>query len=210
MIAEFLGAGGVGKSTVEPLVSARLGIAYYPGKKRHGFEGEPLPSWKVWWGRVASIGSRPGLLLASLRAHKGPAAERVRFAVDLARRDRFARRAARLGSGVVASGPLHGLAMATAATGSDFSHLTGQIATADVYVMLSAQSDVIEERLRKRWSDSGLELPADARWVSRYEQAASALVAASGKPVIEVDATPAPDQVADQVARGLKPLVESR
>lgn len=208
MIAEFLGAGGVGKSTVEPLVSDRLGIAYYPGKKRHGFRGEPLPTWKVWRGRVASIGSRPGLLLASISAHNGRVGERLRFAIDLARRDRTARRAARLGNGVVASGPLHGLVMAAAATGSDLSELTTVVARADVYVMLSAESEVIRERLSRRLSDSGVDIDIDPAWADAYEQAASSLLDAADRPVIRIDASHDPDRVADAVAQGLEQLLE--
>lgn len=210
MIAEFLGAGGVGKSTVEPLVSDRLRIAYYPGKKRHGFYGEPLPAWAVWWGRVASVGSRPGLVLASIRAHYGPIGERIRFANDLARRDRTARRAARLGSGVVASGPLHGLVMAAAGTGSDLSKLTQVVTLADVYVMLSTEPEVIQERLSTRLTASGFDDDLNPAWIAEYEQAALSLLDAANKPVVRIDASAEPDQVAKAVAERLQSLLERR
>ena len=59
MIVELLGPGGVGKTTLEPLVAAGLGIAHYPAVKRHGFEGEPLTPTQVWVGRLGSAVRSP-------------------------------------------------------------------------------------------------------------------------------------------------------
>ena len=88
MIIELLGPGGVGKTTVEPMVADRLGIAYYPGKKRHDLVGRPQSSVEVWTTRLWSVLSRPSLAIAALRVHQGSASDRWRFAFDICRRER--------------------------------------------------------------------------------------------------------------------------
>lgn len=207
MIVEFVGPGGVGKTTVEPLVADRLGITYYPGRKRHGFDGEPLSTWRVWTGRIAAVAHSPRLSLATMARGDGSPADRVRLAADLARRNRAARRAALLGSGVLASGPVHALSMMGSATGNGPARLARLVHRADVYVVMRAQPEVITRRLAGRLTVSEAELVDHGDWVRRYERAADRVLSEISRPAVSVDAGPAPEEVADEVASLLAPYL---
>ncbi len=202
MIVELLGPGGVGKTTLEPLVAAGLGIAHYPAVKRHGFEGEPLTPTQVWVGRLGSAVRSPRLLFASLRGHRGTTRERLRFALDMCRRERIARRAAGLGSGVVASGSVHALCAASANTDSDLTPLARLITLADVYVRLSGRPTDTTERLASRQGISPEELHAHAELQKSYQQYADSILEDLGRQVVDVTVEGSPEQVAhDIVAR---------
>jgi hypothetical protein len=200
MIVELLGPGGVGKTTLEPLVAARLGIIHYPALKRHGFEGEPLTPAQVWATRAGSALRSPRLLFSSLRAHRGTAKERLRFALDMCRRERIARRAADLGSGVVASGSIHALCAASANTDTDLTTLAGLITLADVYVRLSASPADTTGRLAARQGISPDELHAHAELQQSYQQYADSILQGLERPVVEVTVEGSPEHVADVIA----------
>ena len=210
MIVEIIGPGGVGKTTVEPLVAERLGISYYPGRKRHGVHGEPVGGWRLWSGRLWSMLRRPGLSIAALGAHHGSARERAWFAMDICRRERNAARSRRLGDGVVASGPLHALCMMMGATGSDVSAVLRRVTPADVYVRLEADPDVVTQRLAGRLGQPETELNRHQEWMGRYEEASADLLRRVGRPLIEVRADGAPEQVANEIAGLVRPYFEQR
>lgn len=209
-IIEFVGPGGVGKTTVEPLVADRLGIEYYPGKKRHGFDGEPLPPWRVWTGRAVAVAQNPRLSRRSIAIHNGSPSERARFALDMARRARIGQRAAGLDSGILASGPVHGLSMIAASTGVDVRPLIELAAVSDIYVVLHADPIEITRRLAGRLEAVGEELTGHEDWVGRYEDAARMILSAIALPTFEVNADAAPEEIAEEVAGLLSPLLTER
>jgi hypothetical protein len=210
MIVEIIGPGGVGKTTVEPLVAERLGISYYPGRKRHGFHGEPVGGWRLWSGRLWSMMSRPGLSIAAFRSYHGSARQRAWFAMDICRRERSASRSRRLGDGVVASGPIHALCMMMGATGSDMSPMLARVTAADVYVRLEADAEVVTRRLAGRLGQPETDLGTHQAWMSRYEEAATRIFEHLDRPVIEVRADGAPDQVAEEIALRVRPFLDER
>jgi hypothetical protein len=203
MIVELIGPGGVGKTTVEPLVAARMGIRHFPGLKRHGFEGEPLGAAGVWWGRIASVARSPLLFNSSWRAHRGRPKERLRFAFDMCRRERIARRAAALGSGVVASGSVHALCAASANTHTDLTGLVNRITLADVYVRLTGDPDELTGRLADRQGITADELAGHAELQERYLAFADSIFESIDRPVIGVVAKGPPEQVADDIASSI-------
>jgi hypothetical protein len=205
MIVELLGPGGVGKTTLEPLVAAGLGITYYPAVKRHGFEGEPLTPTQVWIGRLGSAVRSPRLLFASLLSHRGRTAERLRFAVDMCRRERIARRATGLGSGVVASGSIHALCAASANTDTDLTHLARLITLADVYVRLSGSPSDTTGRLAARQGISPDELHAHAELQKSYQRYAGSILDGLDRRVIDVTVEGSPQQMADVIVARVQP-----
>jgi hypothetical protein len=199
MIIELLGPGGVGKTTVEPLVSERLGIAYYSGKKRHDLSGRPQSRMQVTASRLWSVASHPILALAAIRAQDGKPKERIRFAVDLCRRERAAARAHRLGSGVVASGPVHALCMMTGGTDRDIKNVVRHLTPADVYVRLHADPAVVTRRLAGRLGQSAGDLGGHESWMREYEQASIRISTAMHRPIIDVAADGSPEEVAGDI-----------
>ena len=200
MLVELIGPGGVGKTTVEPLIASNLGIAFYPAKRRHGFEGEPLTKWQVQYARLASVLRNPNLFARALLAIDRPLRSRLRFALDTTRRDRIASRAARRGSGVLASGPLHGLCEAAARYRCDVTALVRHVKHADVYIVLSADIEVTTGRLRQRREISDEDATTHYR---NYTEAAARGLELTGRPIFEIDATPSPDAIAAEAARSL-------
>lgn len=206
MIVEIVGPGGVGKSTVEPLVAVRLGIAYYPARKRHGFEGEPLNPAQVWLGRTTSVAMNPGLFSAAWRAHRGSPKERLRFAVDMCRRKRISARATGSGSGVVASGSVHALCAASANTDTDLTGLISYFTPADVYVRLSGDPEQTTRRLADRQGITAEGLAGHDDLQQSYEAYAEAVLKRIRAKVVEVTVGGAPEEVADTIAGGLRPF----
>lgn len=203
MIVELLGPGGVGKTTLEPLVAAGLGINHYPGQKRHGFQGEPLTPAQVWVGRLRSVAENPTLLYAAWRAHRGTPKERVRFALDMCRRERMARRAAVLGSGVVSSGCVHALCAASANTDTDLTGLVSLTTFADVYVRLSGEPADTTGRLAGRQGISPGELAGHRDLQASYQRYADSILDRVDRRVVEVTVHGPPEQVADVIVSRL-------
>ncbi|HSJ84091.1 MAG TPA: hypothetical protein VLA91_09775 [Acidimicrobiia bacterium] len=203
MIVELIGPGGVGKTTVEPLVAARMGIPHFPGLKRHGFEGEPLGAAGVWWGRIASVARSPLLFYASWRAHRGRPKERLRFAFDICRRERIARRAAAIGSGVVASGSVHALCAASANTETDLTGLVARISLADVYVRLTGDPEELTARLAGRQGITAGELEGHAELQESYLAYADSILGRIDRPIVAVVAKGPPDRVADDIVSSM-------
>jgi len=206
MIIELLGPGGVGKSTVEPLLADRLGIAYYPGKKRHDLVGRPQSSVQVWINRFWSVLSNPSLALAAIRLHDGSTTDRWRFAFDICRRERAAARARRLGSGVLASGPVHALCMMSGDRGGDVSSIIPHVTRADVYVRLHAEPADVTRRLAGRLGQPLTELVSHESWMSVYESAASRIASVLERPMLEVRADGSPSDVAEAIAERIGQL----
>jgi gluconate kinase len=199
MIIELLGPGGVGKSTVEPLIAQSLGIAHYSGKKRHDLSGRPQSSMEVAASRLWSVASHPLLAWAALRAHDGTPTERLRFAVDLCRRERAAARAHRLGSGVVASGPVHALCMMTGGSDRDIRNVVRHLTPADVYVRLHADPSVVTRRLADRLGQTPEDLEEHASWMREYEQASIRISTAMRRPIVDVSADGSTAEVAQEI-----------
>ncbi|MGH8872902.1 MAG: hypothetical protein ACRDWS_13095 [Acidimicrobiia bacterium] len=206
MIIELIGPGGVGKSTVEPLLAERLGIAYYPGKKRHDFDGRPQSTMQLWSGRAWSVLHNPLLALAAIMAHNGPPAERIRFVLDICRRERAAARAARLGSGVVASGPVHALCMMSGGTDRDVTGILPHLTAADVYVRLHADPGEVTRRLAGRLGQTVDEMRTHEDWMKQYETASIRISRALRRPMLDVHADGSPAEVADEIAGQLTSL----
>ena len=208
MIVELIGPGGVGKTTVEPLVAERLGVVYYEGRKRHGFQGEELSGWRLWSNRAWSVLRDPGLAIAATAIHPGSARERAWFTMDIIRRERNAARSARLDSGVVASGPIHALCMMSGSTGADVTSLLSHLTKADVYVRLDADPSVVTLRLAHRLGQNPDELGEHQDWMAKYRAASTQILAAVNRPVVEVEADAPPEEVASNVASRLTPYLD--
>ena len=206
MIIELIGPGGVGKTTVEPLLADRLGIAYYPGKKRHDFEGRPQSTLQLWSNRVWWVLRNPLLALAAIRAHDGTPKERLRFVFDICRRESAAARAARLGSGVVASGPVHALCMMSGGTERDVTRILPHLTPADVYVRLHADPAEVTRRLAGRLGQSADEMVHHEIWMRQYEEASIRISRAMRRPLLDVRADGSPGEVADDIAGQLNSL----
>lgn len=189
MIVELLGTGGVGKSTLEPLIAARLGIGLYAGGKRQDIDARDLPPWQVWRSRFSAISTNPVLFAGAYRRVPSSMRHRAWFAMDICRREQNARRAERRGEGVLASGPLHALGQGSARFNADLSRLATRITTADLYVWLRLDPDMAAQRLADR-RKVGLERIGDHRgWTTRYENVTESALALVAAPVVEVDAT---------------------
>jgi hypothetical protein len=199
MIIELLGPGGVGKTTVEPLLAERLGIAYYSGKKRHDLRGRPQSRLGVAAARVWSVVSHPFLAWAAMRALDEGPRDRLRFAVDLCRRQRAAARAHRLGSGVVASGPVHALCMMSGGSDRDIRKIVRHLTPADVYVRLHADPAVVTRRLAGRLGQSVEDLVQHESWMREYENASIRISTAMRRPIVDVNAEGSPEDLADEI-----------
>ncbi|MGH8872903.1 MAG: hypothetical protein ACRDWS_13100, partial [Acidimicrobiia bacterium] len=114
MIIELIGPMAVGKSTIAPLIATRLGISDYMGQGFHGLDNQPLAKRQLTADRIWSVLRKPVLFAEAVRLQDAPAKERIAFALNLCRRDRFVAMAARSASGVVAGGPVHAIAQITA------------------------------------------------------------------------------------------------
>jgi hypothetical protein len=207
MIVEIIGPGGVGKTTIEPLVAARLGIAYYHGRKRHGIHGEAVKGWKLWSGRIWSVIRRPGLSIAAVTTHPGSWKERAWFVMDICRREWNLAQASHMGSGVIASGPIHAMCMMSAATGADLSSILPHVTKADVYVRLGADPAEVTRRLAGRLGQLATDLDRHVDWIAEYEAASGRALQALDRQSIDVEADASPNQVADEVARRIRPFL---
>jgi hypothetical protein len=208
MIVELIGPGGVGKTTVEPMVAQRLGVVYYEGRKRHGFQGEELSGLRLWSNRAWSVVRDPGLAIAAMAIHPGSARERAWFTMDIIRRERNAARASRLDSGVLASGPVHALSMMSGSTGVDVSPLLSHVTKADVYVRLHAAPDVVTARLARRLGQSSDELTRHQEWMAKYDAASEQILAGIDRPFIDVEADATPAEVTAEIATLLTPYLD--
>lgn len=200
MIIELLGPGGVGKTTVEPLLAQRLGIAYYPGKKRHNLEGRPQSGLQVWLARLWSVLTHPLLALAALRTQNGSAKKRLRFMFDICRRERAASRARRLGSGVIASGPVHALCMMSGDSDREVSKILRHLTSADVYVRLHADPAEVARRLAGRLGQPLEDIQDHQSWMGRYEEASIRISRALRRPLVDVRADGSPEEVTEAIA----------
>jgi thymidylate kinase len=207
MIVEIVGPGGVGKSTVEPLVATRLGIAYYPAQKRQGLDGQELSSAEVWLGRAVSVLRSPGLAFASWRAYPGSQKARIRFALDMCRRRRISTRASRMGSGVVASGAAHALCAASANNDTDLTGLMTRFNPADVYVRLSGDPHETTERLAARQGIEAEDLAGHRELQQSYETYADAVLEGLESEVVEVKVRGGPEEVAAEIVSRLRPIM---
>lgn len=203
MIIELIGPKGVGKSTVAPLVADRLGIRHYMGQAFHELDGTRLGPTEEWADRALSVLRAPFLFAAAWRVRGGSGKERLRFAFNTARRDRFAARAASDEDGILESGPLNSLFQASASYGKDVSGLHSRIVRSDIYVRLRAVTEVTTRRLELRGGVSEGRVAVHGDWVDRYERVADRVLPGIGRPVLEVDATGSPDGIAESIAAAI-------
>lgn len=204
MIIELIGPKGVGKSTVAPAVAEKLGIRRYLGQAFHGLDGKPMSPWGQGFDRIVSLLRTPTLFVVAFRIQGGTSKERMRFALNACRRDRFASRAAAGESGILESGPLNSLFQATASYGRDVSTLHSRIFLSDVYVRLKAPAEETTRRLEHRGGVGESRLAEHGDWVSRYEMVADAVLPRIGRPVLMIDAHRTPEEVAKSIVAGLR------
>lgn len=204
MIIELIGPGGVGKTTLEPMVAKRLGLQYHPNRKRHALNGEPLTPGRVWLQRLGLMARNPRLFVRAAMTMNGSARLRLRFAFDLCRRERLARRASTRG-GVVASGTLHALCAASANHHVDLSALLSIVSPADMYVLLVIEPEEASRRLAGRLTESGLDANVEdhAEFQKRYDSCVAAAEKRITSPILQVDAAGPPERVVDEVVSSI-------
>jgi deoxyadenosine/deoxycytidine kinase len=110
----------------------------------------------------------------------------------------------------VASGPIHALCMMMGATGSDMSPVLARITPAAVYVRLEADAEVVTRRLAGRLGQLETDLSTHEAWMRRYEEASMRIFERLDRPVIDVRADGAPDQVAEEIAVLVRPFLDER
>ncbi|HSJ84090.1 MAG TPA: hypothetical protein VLA91_09770 [Acidimicrobiia bacterium] len=203
MIIELIGPGAVGKSTVGPILAARLGISHYAGQGFYGLDGEPLGAGQIWFDRLISAFADPGLTIAALRILEDPLRSRLSFALTTSRRERFARRAQTTGSGVFSSGPVHWLCQESTRYQQDLTGLLSRVVLSDVYVRLSADPEVVTRRLAGRGGKTESRVAEHPLWIDRYQGYADQILATIGRPVVEVVADGPAEQVADEIVTRL-------
>ena len=208
MIIELIGPGAIGKTTIEPFLAERLRITHYPGSKRHGYAGEALTRSRIWRSRLWSGAREPLLVVTAFRAHTGDGKERIRFALDISRRNRFAARAARSGDGVLSSGPTHALCAASANIGHDLTFLAPRIVTPDIFVRLHVEPDELTRRMAGRRGVPEEHLHDRAEINKQYDAFADHLLANMDLPVVEVEAAEAPEIVAEMAAVAVRQLID--
>jgi cytidylate kinase len=206
MIVELIGPMAVGKTTIAPLVAERLGIAHYQGQAFHGLDNTPLSRRELRADRVLSVLRNPRLFVSTMRLHTGSAKERLGFALNICRRDRFASQAAAAATGIVASGPVHALCQLSAWIRRDMTGLAPLITPADVYVRLKADPAEVTRRLSTRQEFPREYLDEHEDWMDRYDSLVDRMLAALDRPVIDVSANEAPETVAGEVAMRLAHL----
>ena len=204
MIIELIGPGGVGKTTLEPMVAKRLGLEYHPNRKRHALNGEPLTPGRVWLQRLGVMARNPRLFVRAATAMKGGARLRLRFALDMCRRERLAHHAATRG-GVVASGTLHALCAASANHQVDLSPLLSIVSPADFYVLLVIEPEEATRRLAGRLFESGLDAKVEdhAGFQRRYDSCVAEVEKRLTSPILRVEAGGPPERVVDEVVSSI-------
>ena len=210
MIIELIGPKGVGKSTVAPLIAQRLGINHYLGQAFHDLDGQQLTTVELWADRAISVARNPGLLLAAWQLRGDTVRAGLRFALNTCRRDRFAARAAARDSGVLESGPLNSLIQASASYRRDVTALHSRTFVSDIYVRLMTTADEATSRLMRRGNVTEVRAAEHHDWVARYEAAADGVLSHVDAPVVEVDATPVPGEVAEAASLAVRDLSVAR
>ena len=117
-----------------------------------------------------------------------------------------------MGSGVLASGPIHALCMMSGSSGVDVTSLLPHLTRADVYVRLEADTAEVTRRLAERLKGKASGLDTHEDWMAGYEGAATRILDHLGSPVVVVRADEGPETVADEIAdrvRRLMPLPEA-
>ena len=203
MIIELIGPGAVGKSTIGPILAARLGIPHYAGQGFYGLNGEPLGAGQIRADRLISAIADPGLTIAALRIQGGPLRSRVSFALTTARRERFARHAVAIGSGVLSSGPVHWLCQESTRYQRDLTGLLPRVVLSDVYVRLSADPEVVTRRLEGRGGKTESRVAEHPLWIDRYQGFADQILASIGRPVLAVVANGPAEDAADEIVTRL-------
>ena len=209
MIVELIGPMAVGKTTVAPLVAERLGIAHYQGQAFHGLDNKPLTTPQLWMDRVLSGVRNPRLFAKVLKLHNGSAKERLTFALNICRRDRFASLAAASANGILASGPVHALCQLSAWIQQDMTGLAPHITRADVYIRLFADAAEVTRRLATRSEFPRQYVAEHENWIERYDVVVNRFLAKLDRPVIDVAANEAPALVASEVALRITQLTQS-
>ena len=209
MIVELIGPMAVGKTTVAPLVAERLGIAHYQGQAFHGLDNGPLSGGQLAVDRFVSVVRNPRLFVGTWKAHNGTIKERLGFALNICRRDRFASMAAKASSGVVASGPVHALCQLSAWIREDMTQLAPHITRADVYVNLSADPDEVARRLSTRKEFPAEYVAVHQDWIERYDDAIDRMLQRLDRPVMDVSADASPAAVAEEIATRLTDLTQA-
>jgi adenylate kinase family enzyme len=208
VICELIGPMGVGKTTVTPLLAAKLDIPYYRGQAFHGLDDQPLTTPQIWADRTLSLVRNPRLAVAAMRAHDGSITENINFALNTCRRDRLEARAARAGQGIVESGPVHAICQVAAWIELDLSELGDHIHRADVYVRLRASDDVVTRRLDGRGQLPPWLIDRHHDWITRYDENVDRMLARLERPVLEIDANDNPETVVERIAKAIAPLVD--
>lgn len=201
MLIELIGPGAVGKSTIGPILSEIVGIPHYAGQGFYRLNGQRMTTPQLWADRMISVASQPSLLAGAWRVHPGSNRKRLSFALTTCRRERFARRVAAIGSGIFSSGPVHWLCQECTRNQHDMTELVPRIVVVDVYVKLIAPPEVLTSRLAGRGGKTQERIAEHHLWVSRYLHYAETILARLGKPVITVDASGQPDEIAGEIAR---------
>lgn len=193
----------VGKSTIAPLLAKSLGIAEYMGQGFHGLDNQPLTKRQLVADRFLSVLRKPGLFARAIRMHHASVKERIAFALNLCRRDRFVALAARSASGVVASGPVHAIAQLGAWIEQDLTDLGTHVTRADVYVRLGADPVEVARRLASRDETFPREfVDRHGDWIERYDRAVTKMLTTIERPVVEASTDESPDRdVLDIVTR---------
>ena len=207
MIIEMIGPKGIGKTTTAGAIAERLGIRFFRGQGFHHLDGSDMSRSDEWLDRTISVARAPSLFVTAARVQAGAPKQRLRFALNVCRRDRFAQRAGSEDTGVIESGPLNSLLQASASYGHDvITELYPRTFRSDIYVRLRAPASVVANRLESRGGVSEQRVADHADWVERYDRWADNVLAAVDAPVVVVDAGLPPEAVVDDVVRGLRGL----
>lgn len=204
MIYELVGPMGVGKTTVAPLVAEEMGIPYYRGQGFHDLDDKPLNPARIWSDRLMSVLRNPRLAMSSLRLLPGSLPERINFALNICRRDRLEAKANLRGHGVVESGPVHAISQMAAWAQTDLGSMARHITPAAVYVRLSASNQEVTRRLDGRGQLPPEYVAAHGDWIERYDRCVDAMMHHLDRPIVTVDASGEPDEVAINIVEALQ------
>lgn len=188
MIIELVGPMAAGKSSLAPLIAEELLLPHYGGQAFHRLDGSQLTKAQLLFDRVGAVLTNHRLFVGSLRQTRTCTTRlRVNFALNVCGRDRFARRVALRGGGVIESGPLHALCQMAAHSHTRLSDLASVVAKPDVYVRLRVPLDELVDRYLKRAADSTFNASEYRGWVERYDDELTRAAKMVSRPVIDIN-----------------------